>query len=263
MTKGDVLVLGATGTTGRRVAARLRERGAVARAAARSGEVRFAWGEPATWEPALDGADRLYLMAPDGQAVEPDFVRLAVERGVRRIVLLSSQGIEVMGDRRLLDAESLVKGFGAEWTVVRPDWFNQNFDEGFLRGAVDAGVVALPVGDVRQAFVDADDIAAVAVAALVDGGHAGETLVVSGPRALTFGEAVDRIGRASGREIRFAGEPDDYRAAMSSLDDAEVEGAIAAFRALAEQGDAVPTDTVERVTGRPPKDFDTYVAEKW
>jgi uncharacterized protein YbjT (DUF2867 family) len=263
MTTHNTLVLGATGTTGRRVAAGLRARGARVRAASRSGGTRFDWTDPATWEPALSGVDLLYLMAPDGQAVEPGFVRLAVERGVRRIVLLSSQGIEVMGDARLLDAERLVRGCGAEWTVVRPDWFNQNFDAGFLRPAVDAGLVALPVGRTRQAFVDADDIAAVAVAALLEDGHAGATLNVSGPAALGFADAVAKIGAATGREIRFAGGADDYRAAMSFLDETEVEGAIAAFAALAAQGDAEPTDTVERITGRPPADFDTYVARTW
>lgn len=263
MTDNDILVLGATGTTGRRVVRRLADRGVGVRAVSRSTRVRFDWARPETWEPAVGGASRMYLMAPHELPIDPEFVALAVERGVRRIVLLSSRGIEVMDDRRLLAAERLVARSGAEWTVLRPDWFNQNFDEGFFRGSVDAGAVALPVGDLRQPFVDADDIAAVAVAALLEDGHTGETLELTGPRALSFADAVAAIARATGRTITFTGDPDDYRAAMSFLDPAEVDAAVAAFAALAAEGDGAPTDTVERVTGRPPKDFDTYVAEAW
>ncbi|TDD64655.1 hypothetical protein E1262_27540 [Jiangella aurantiaca] len=101
-----ILVLGSTGTTGRRLVARLRDAGAPVRAASRHGDVPFDWSAPEMWEPALDGADRLHLMAPDGVPVDPAFVALAVESGVRRIVLLSSRGVEAMGDQRLLDAEA-------------------------------------------------------------------------------------------------------------------------------------------------------------
>ena len=116
--------------------------------------------------------------------MDPSLVRLAVEQGVRHIVLLSSRGIEAMGDERLLAAERTVRESGADWTIVRPDWFNQNFDEGFFRPAVLAGELALPLGDLRQAIVDADDIAAVAAAALTEDGHAGQRYELTGPRAV-------------------------------------------------------------------------------
>jgi uncharacterized protein YbjT (DUF2867 family) len=199
MSDRDILVLGATGTVGRRLTARLRDAGAPVRAASRHGDVRFNWSAPPTWEPALDGADRLYLLAPDGVPAAPAFVALAVGSGVRRIVLQSSLGIEAMGDQRLLDAEATVRGSGAEWTILRPYWFDQNFDEGFFRPAVLAGELAMPLGDLRQAFVDAGDIAAVAAAALTEDGHGGRRYDVTGPRALTFGEAAEIVGRAAGR----------------------------------------------------------------
>jgi uncharacterized protein YbjT (DUF2867 family) len=154
------------------------------RAASRQGEVRFDWTDPETWEPAVAGVAGMYLMALPGQPVEPAFVRLAVDEGVRRIVLLSSRGIEVMGDERLIAAERTVRASGAEWAIVRPDWFNQDFDEGFFQPAVLAGQLALPLGDHRDAFVDADDIATVAATALTGDGHAGRSYEVMGPRAL-------------------------------------------------------------------------------
>ncbi len=258
-----VVVLGATGTTGRRVSARLRAAGHTVRAASRHGEIRFDWADPATWDGAVRGADSLYLMAPDGQPVEPGFVARAVAAGVRRVVLLSSRSIDVMGDERLLAAERTVRGSGVPWTIVRADWFDQNFDEGFFRPAVLAGEVVLPLGDVRQAFVDAEDIAAVAAAALVEEGHEGRTYEVTGPSALTFAEAVSAVAAAAGRPVRYLGGDDDYRAAQRAFGapPEQTEAEIAAFAALRAQGDGRPTDAVTRVTGREPRAFAAYAAE--
>jgi uncharacterized protein YbjT (DUF2867 family) len=263
MGKSEILVLGATGTTGRRVARRLREAGFPVRAASRHGEVRFDWSDADTWTQALAGAAAIYLMAPHELPVDPSFVERAAEQEVRHIVLLSSRGIEVMGDQRLMAAERTVRDCGADWTIIRPDWFNQNFDEGFFRPAVLAGELALPLGDVRQAFVDADDIAAVAVAALTEGGHAGQSYEVTGPRAMSFAEAVGAISQAAGRPLRFRGTEDDYLAAQSSLgapaEQTRLE--IEAFAALRSRGEANPTNVVRQMTGREPKDFETYAAE--
>ncbi len=123
-------------------------------------------------------------------------------------MLLSSDAVEAMGDERLLAAERVVRGSGVpSWTILRPQWFNQNFDEGFFQPAIMAGSLAVPVGDARQAFVDADDIAAVAAAALTGDGHAGRVYTVTGPRALSFAEAVAVIASAAGRAVRFAVTP--------------------------------------------------------
>ena len=263
MTKDEILVLGATGTTGRRLTAQLRAAGARVRAASRKGEVRFDWADPKTWEPAVAGVSRMYLMAPHELPVDPAFVRCAVERGVRHLVLLSSRAIEPMGDTRLMAAERTVRESGADWTVLRPDWFNQNFDEGVLRDAVMAGEVALPLGTVRQVFVDADDIAAVAAAVLTQDGHAGQTYELTGPRALSFPEAVDLIGRASGRKVRFLGRAEDYLSTMGALGlpREQTLQEVKAFTALRELGDGQPTDVVRRITGRAPRDFEAYATD--
>jgi uncharacterized protein YbjT (DUF2867 family) len=263
MEKRPILVLGATGTTGRRVAQRLRAADLTVRAGSRRGEPRFDWADPATWPDAVAGVSAIYLMAPHELPVDPAFVRLAVEQGVPRIVLLSSRGIEAMNDERLLAAERTVRDSGAEWTIIRADWFHQNFDEGFFRPAVLAGELAVPLGEVRQAFVDADDIAAVAVAALTGQGHAGQSYEVTGPRALSFAEAVEVIGQAVGRRIRFRGTDEEYLAAQSAfgLPEEQTRQEIRAFTALRRLGDGAPTDVVWRVTGRAGRDFQTYVAE--
>ncbi|MEV0585699.1 NAD(P)H-binding protein [Nonomuraea sp. NPDC050310] len=258
-----MLVLGATGTIGRRVAAMLEAGGNAIRVASRHTPIPFDWSDRKTWRPALEGIERMFLMAPDGQPIEPELVAQAVRSGVRRIVLLSSGGIEVMRDERLLAAERTVKDSGVQWTIVRPSWFDQNFDEGFLREAVRAGQVAVPVGELRQPFVDAGDIAAVVVAALTRDGHEGRSYEVTGPRALSFADAVAVISRAAGREVRFDGTPEAYLAAMraAGLPEEQVKADLEAFAALRAHGDAEPTDVVRQVTGRDPKPFETYAAE--
>ncbi|MEO3888132.1 NAD(P)H-binding protein [Nonomuraea sp. B5E05] len=259
MTRLVILVLGATGTIGRRVAERLRAAGHTVRAASRGGETTFDWARPGTWEPAVRGVSRVFLMAPDGVPIDPAFVSLAVDQGVEQIVLLSSGGIEVMGDERLMNAERTVRDSGAGWTILRPSWFDQNFDEGFLRPAVMAGELMVPMGAVRQAFVDGGDIAAVAAAALTQDGHAGHSYEITGPRALSFGEAAEIIGWAVGREITYLGGEEEYIAARGFSGDAI--RAAKAFTALRALGDQPVTEVVSRVTDRPPKPFESYVTE--
>ncbi|GIE99664.1 SDR family oxidoreductase [Paractinoplanes rishiriensis] len=261
MSNHPILVLGSTGTTGRRVTERLRTAGVSIRAASRHGPVHFDWDDPATWPPALSGATAVYLMLPHERPIEPGFVRAAAGA---HLVLLSSRGIETMGDDRLLAAERAVRESGAAWTILRPDWFNQNFDEGFFQPAVVAGQLAMPVGDARQVFVDADDIAAVAATVLADPtGHAGHTYDLTGPEALSFGEAAAVIAGAAGRPLRFAGDPETYLAqqTMIGLPEEQTRAEIEAFAALRDLGDQKPTDDVRRVTGHPPKGFATYAEE--
>lgn len=260
MAQQDVLVLGGTGTTGRRLVAALQEAGHPVRAASRRGPVRFDWAAPDTWGPALAGARGLYLMAPDGVAVDPALVSLAVASGVRTIVLLSSAAVEEMGDVRLLDAERAVQESGVDWTVLRPSWFDQVFDEGPFRPAVLAGRLVLPVGDVRSAFVDAGDIGSAAAAALTAPGHAGRTYELRGPHALSFTEAVAVVSRASGRQVSFCGEADDY--VQEQLDAGrpreEALAEVAAFSALRARGDDEPAGPRCPVSGRPLTTFERY-----
>src|SRR5688500_15454700 len=199
-----ILIIGGTGKTGRRVAARLQERGLPVRIGSRSGTPPFDWEDRATWAPALQGARAAYvsffpdLAVPGAAEAIAELARIAVAGGTRRLVLLSGRGEE-----EAQRAEQELIASGADWTIVRCSWFSQNFSEDHLRDAVLAGELALPVGDVPEPFVDADDIADVAVAALTDDRHIGELYELTGPRLLTFAEAVLEISRAVGREIHY------------------------------------------------------------
>ena len=206
--EGTTLVLGGTGKTGRRVAARLEARGLPVRVGSRSGQPPFDWENLDTWAPALEGVESVYvsyypdIAIPGAPEAVRSFAELAVQSGVRRLVLLSGRG-EEEAQRAEVALREVSDEAGVEWTIVRCAWFMQNFDEYFLLEPILSGEVALPSGDVPEPFVDADDIADVAVAALTEDGHAGEIYELTSPRLLTFEEAVGEIAKATGREIRF------------------------------------------------------------
>jgi uncharacterized protein YbjT (DUF2867 family) len=267
--KQMTLVLGGTGKTGRRVVERLEARGLPVRVGSRSGEPPFDWENPDTWAPALDKVGAVYVSyAPDlavPGAVEAvrSFAELAVENGVRRLVLVSGRG-EEEAQRAELVVQEVGEKAGAEWTVVRCSFFNQNFSENYLLESVLGGEVALPAGDVPEPFVDAEDIADVAVAALTEERHAGQLYELTGPRLLTFEEAVGEIARAAGREIRYVQiSVEEYAAVLAEYEvPAEfVELLTYVFGEVLDGRNAHLTDGVRRALGREPRDFTDYARE--
>jgi uncharacterized protein YbjT (DUF2867 family) len=259
------LVVGGTGKTGRRVLERLQARGLPVRAGSRSGEPPFDWDDRTTWAPALHGATAAYvsfypdLAVPGAADTVGAFARLAVQSGVRRLVLLSGRGEE-----EAQRAEQLVQDAGAEWTVVRCSWFSQNFSEDYLLEPVLAGEVALPVGDVPEPFVDAEDIADVAVAALTEDGHAGRVYELTGPRLLTFADAVAEIARAAGRPVRLAVVPTEaYVSAMAAhgVPDDVVSLLRYLFAEVLDGRNAHLSDGVQQALGREPRDFADYARD--
>jgi uncharacterized protein YbjT (DUF2867 family) len=263
-TNNTILVIGSTGKTGTRIADQLEKRGIPVRHGSRSADIPFDWENPQTWSPALAGIDKVYITYYPDLAVpgSVDAVRGLTERakaaGVRRLVLLSGRN-EVEAER----AEDVVKACGLEWTIVQCAFFSQNFSEGAWLDEVLAGSVALPVSDVQEPFVDVDDITDVVVAALTDDRHVGQLYELTGPRLLSFGDAVAEVGKAAGREIRFVsvsiddyiamltehGMPQDFIWLLNHLF-TEVLGTKAQL-----------ADGVQRALGREPKDFADYARE--
>lgn len=249
----EILVTGATGKTGRRVIRLLKERGVPVRAASRSSATRFDWTDRGSWEAALRGVSAVYLVAPDFGSPVAELVGQAKAAGVRRVVLLSVPGVDGgLGDT------------GLEWTVVQPRWFFQNFSEDFLRDAVLSGELRLPAGDGREAFIDAEDIAEVVVAALTEDGHSGRQYELSGPRLMTFADTAEELSKATGRDIRYVpltreayvdeqralGVPDEWVQLVADLYVSVASGDL----------DSITTD-VRRVLGRSPRDFSDYAKE--
>jgi uncharacterized protein YbjT (DUF2867 family) len=259
------LVVGGTGKTGRRVARRLRTRGLPVRIGSRSGEPPFDWEDRATWAPALRDVGSAYptyypdVAFPGAAARIGSLAEQAVASGVRRLVLLSGRGEE-----GALLAEQALRDSGADWTIVRSSWFSQNFSEGFLLEQVRGGVVAMPAGDVAEPFIDAEDIADVVAAALTDDRHVGQLYEVTGPRLLTFAEAVAEIARACGREVRYL--PVTAEQFLSALaeqgmprEDATVLTEV--LSTVLDGRNAYLTDGVRRALGREPRDFTDYVRD--
>ncbi|MBM7494418.1 uncharacterized protein YbjT (DUF2867 family) [Micromonospora luteifusca] len=267
-----ILVLGGTGKTGRRVVERLRDAGVPVRVGSRSAEQPFDWTDQTTWAPVLRNVNAVYvsfypdLAVPGAPEAVGAFANLAVASGVTRLVLLSGRGEE-----EAQAAEKLIQSAGAEWTILRSSWFSQNFSEDYLREPVVGGEVFLPVGTVPEPFVDADDIAEVAVAALTGGGHAGQLYELTGPRLLTFADAIGEIAQATGRRIDFVPvSVEEYAGALAAegVPVEVVELLTYLFTTVLDGRNALLADGVQRALGRPPRDFtdfarDTAVTGVW
>ena len=256
------LVLGGTGKSGRRVAERLTTRGLPTRVGSRTGDPPFDWEERDTWAPALRGVDQAYvsyypdLAVPGAVDVVGAFAELAVKSGVDRLVLIAGRG-EPEADA----AEQAVRDSAAELTVVRPAWFAQNFSESYFHDGLLAGELALPAGETPEPFVDADDIADVAVAALTEEGHVGQVYELTGPRLLTFAEAVDEIAQATGREIRYTPIPlDEFATALAAQEVPQevIDLLTYVFGEVLDGRNAHVADGVQRALGRKPRDFRDY-----
>ena len=265
MTTKPILVLGGTGKTGRRVVERLEARGLPVRVGSRSGTPPFDWEDRATWSPALEGAGAIYLTyypdlaVPGAVGSVREFAELAISNGASRMVLLSGRG-EPEAER----AEQAVRETGAQLTILRSTWFMQNFSEDYMLEHVLAGEIRLPAGDVPTPFLDVDDIADVAVAALTDDRHIGRLYELTGPRSLTFAETAAEIGAATGRELSYMPvslEQHEVELAEHGVEPEVIELLTYLFKEVVDGRNADTTDGVRQALGREPRDFSDYVRE--
>ncbi len=261
-TEKPVLVLGGYGKTGKRVIARLQDRGQGALVASRSTNPSFDWNKPDGWAELLSNVGAVYityqpdLAVPGAVEAVGHFIDLALAANVRRLVLLSGRG-----EDEAQRAERVLQDSGADWTIIRASWFDQNFSENFLEDGVRAGEVVLPAGTAAEPFIDADDIAEIVVEALSDPSHIRQLYEITGPRLMTFADAVSEIGAASGRDIRFTElAADDYRAQLvkHELPEDYVRLIMYLFTTVLDGRNAYVTNGVERVLGRPARDFSDY-----
>ncbi|MFJ9719231.1 NAD(P)H-binding protein [Streptomyces sp. NPDC101213] len=267
MSNDTTVVLGATGNTGRRVAARLRLRGTRLRTASRSSQTPFDWFRPADWDQVLQSVTTVYVVPPTVPGPVHDFVARAEAAGVRRLVLLSGHGADDWGDSAfgldMRSAEEAVRGSTLEWTVLRAANFAQNFDGPPFHAPLAAGELALPAGTVPEPFIDVEDVADVAATVLSEPGrHAGRVYELTGPRGLTWAEAVELISRASGLPIAYRQiSPAEYTAALVQEGWSEDEAhLLTEMFVLLERGTlARTTHDVATVLGRAPRTFEDFV----
>lgn len=264
-TKPLTLVLGGTGKTGRRIVDRLEAGGHAVRVGSRSAAPAFDWNHEAGWDACLKGVTAAYisytpdLAMPGATDAIRTFCTKAKKAGVKRLVLLSGRGEE-----EAQACEKIVQASGLEWTIVRASWFNQNFSEGAFIEMVLAGAITLPAGDQVEPFIDADDIADVAVAALTQDYHHGQVYEVTGPRLMSLQEIAADLSAATGRNIAYVDVP--HEAFMSGIKESGAPDDVVwmldyLLSTVLDGRNAYLSDGVQRALGRPPKDFRDYARE--
>lgn len=278
-----ILVIGATGTIGREVVSQLTSAGAEVRAHVRAmtrnpeaaglpasvevmdGDLGF----PETLDRCLHGIDTVFLVwtAP-AAAVVPALDRIA-RRG-RRIVFLSAPlktphpFFQQPNPQRTMveQIERLIETSGLEWTFLRPGMLAANALGWWASQIRDGDVVRWPYAEVPTAPIHERDIAAVAVRALCENGHAGSEYVLTGPQSLTHAEQVSIIGRAIGRSLRLEElTPDEWRRECLNTWPAPVVNMLLDAWAAASGQPAFVSCTVEDVTGTPARTFLSWATD--
>ena len=262
--KHNIVVIGGTGKTGRRVVENLSQQGHHVRVGSRSGTPAFDWEDHSTYAPVLQGMDRAYIVyypdlaVPGAKEAIAALTQVALKEGLEKVVLLSGKG-----EAEAEACEQIVADSGLNYTLVRASWFNQNFSEGAFLDFILARQVALPLPDAEIPFVDADDIANVVIKVLLDDGFNGKTITVTGPKKLTFPQVVQMMAQGVGKDIRYipisidafkdgmkaAGLPDDYVWLFGYL-----------FKeVLGNPDNQAVSDDVKKVLGREATSFEEYV----
>ncbi len=263
MKHSPILIIGKNGKTGARVNQRLQVLGHTTRAVSRSTNPSFDWENSETWRPAIEGTRAAYvtyypdLAIPYALADIKAFVRVAADAGLEHIVLLSGRGED--GAQR---AENVLKTSGLSWNIVRASWFAQNFSESFMLEGILAGELILPAGDTVEPFIDVDDIADVAVAALTRPELRNKLFEVTGPRALSFAQCIDEISEAIGHPVKYTRIPVDVF--INALNE---QGAPEDLQWLLRELFTIVFDGrnsnvmagVEEALGRPATDFKDYL----
>ncbi|WP_264537328.1 NmrA family transcriptional regulator [Flavobacterium sp. N1736] len=261
-----ILVLGANGKTGKRVVERLQNNNKVEiRTGSRTAEIPFDWENSETWNAVLDGINTVYitfqpdLAVPSAPEIIQKFTFLATKLGVEKMVLLSGRG-----EKEAQVCEEIVKATAKNWTIVRASWFNQNFSESFFLEPILAGFVALPRAEALEPFTDANDIADVVTACLLNAIHNGQTYELTGPELLTFPEAVAIIAKNSNKEIQFqALSVEEYTQMLQEyqVPDDHIWLIKYLFEQVLDGRNSSVTNDIEKVLGRKPTDFSTYAKE--
>jgi uncharacterized protein YbjT (DUF2867 family) len=263
MNQSPILIIGKYGKTGQRVNSLLQALGYSTRAVSRSTIPSFDWQDKSNWASVLEGTRTAYvtyqpdLAVPNAQADIREFVRIAMEVGIEHIVLLSGRGEQ--GAQR---AEETLKNSGIAWNIVRASWFSQNFSESFMLEGVLEGELVLPVGEITEPFIDADDIAEVAVAALIKDDLRNQLFEVTGPRAMTFSQCIQEISAAIDRPVKFTSVPID--AYLSELNNRGAPQDMQwlmheLFSKVMDGRNTQVMPGVEQALGRAATDFKVYV----
>ncbi|MGO4315104.1 SDR family oxidoreductase [Agrobacterium tumefaciens] len=270
---GKILVIGSTGTIGTPLVKALLAKGESVKAASRTGKaaegaegVRFDYTDASTYTDAFDGVDRLFLILAGGRLDAIDALTPVVEEAARRnvkIVFLSVFGVDADDSIPYRQVELKIIASGAPYVILRPNWFADNFHT-YWKAGIEHGQIAVPAGEGKSSFIDVRDIADSAAAALTSTAFDNKAFNLTGPKALSYGEAATIISQAIGKPVGYsavsddvfigiltgAGVPKDYAAFLASI-----------FYPVREGWTSAVTGDVETLTGHAPRSLETYVAD--
>lgn len=270
---GLVLVTGATGKTGRSLAARLEANDVSYRAASRDGERPFDWTQPETWDAALDGVSSVYLVAPptvdDPYSRMIEFLKAATDKAARRFVFLSMASLPAGGFAHG-QVHQWLQDNSDDWAVLGPSAFMQNFTEGsHLATLREESTIYSNTRDGRVSFISADDIARAAFALLTGPSGLNRDFVITGDEAISYDQVATRIGEACGRTIthtRITSEALIERFLARGLPETTARFLAFGYEAIAGGAFDWTTDTFATLTGAPPVTFGAFAdanAEVW
>ena len=266
MNTENILVIGGTGKTGRRVAEQLKKKGIEPKIGSRNASPSFDWDDKDTWVNTLNGIEKMYvtyypdLAVPGAKEKIESLTYLAKELGIKKMVLLSGKG-----ETEAEACENIVINSGMDYSIVRASWFNQNWSESFFLNPIISGEVALPMSDVLIPFVDANDIAEVAATVLLDDTYNGEIIELTGPELITFKDIVNIISRVSNKKLNFYEITlEQYVKGMKQMqipDDVVWLIEYLFSHVLTNPKNQLVVNDIERVLGRKAKPFAEYAQE--
>lgn len=199
------LVIGSKGKTGSRVFKKLQALKIPVVPASRSSEIPFDWYKASTWPRALKEIEQVYitfqpdLAVPQAEEILEAFINTARSAGVQKLVLLSGRG-----EAEARACEDLVISSGIDYTILRCSFFMQNFSEGIWLDAILTKDFVIPQVKAREPFVDADDIAEIAVKALLEGEYRNRVIELTGPELLSFRDIISKISEQTGEQIQYS-----------------------------------------------------------
>ncbi|MBN2134790.1 MAG: SDR family oxidoreductase [Acidobacteria bacterium] len=271
----EILVIGASGTSGSAVLNSLVKKGFKVKAASRNPEkltktadvtpVRFEFGK--SYSEVLKNTDGVFLMSPPLDPEAPQklnpFIDEAKSAGIKHIIFLSAMGADASEETPLRKVERHLMNSGINYTILRPNFFMENFSTGFLAEMVKHGAIYVAAGDGKSSFITVKDIAEVAAAAFEQKLY-GKELNLTGPEALDYHETVKSIGSAVNKDIAYNPIPEEAML-QGAIDNGMPEGAAkylgALYHAVREGWTASINDNIEKVTGKKPTYFKDFVKE--
>lgn len=270
---GQILVFAANGNVGQPLVAALLAKGEQVKAASRTGTavggaqgVAVDMDNPSTFARAFEGVDRVFLLAPTGSLDITGRLLPVIEAAAARkvkVVLMTALGVDADEAIPYRQVELALERSGTPFVIVRPNWFADNFHT-FWKPGIDHGVIAVPAGDGKTSFIDTRDIAESAAAALTTDRFDGRAFNLTGPEALSYGEAAAVLSRVTGKAIAYtpvdddgfvgiltgAGVPEPYARFLATL-----------FHPVREGWTARITGDVETLTGHAPRSLATYAQD--